>query len=74
MAIKDTYKSEDLVKADKDVRCQNAVEMMLTVILADKAADTSGDENVKGFVAHERKFWTLPAGDQSSRASFQLRD
>ena len=74
MATEETCKSEDLVKADKDVRCQNAVEMMLTVILADEAAETSGDENVKGFVAHERKFWTLPAGDQSSRASFQLRD
>ena len=56
------------------MRCQNAVEMILTVILADEAAETSGDENVKGFLAHERKFWILPAGDQSSRASFQLRN
>lgn len=48
--------------------------MMLTGILADEIAETSGDENVKDFLARERKFWILPAGDQSTRASFQLRN
>lgn len=37
--------------------------------LADEAAKTAGDQNVKGSVHQERKFWTL-ARDQGSGFPF----
>lgn len=69
LTTRNNWNSEDLIKADKDIKQWNSV-IAIFVIVADGAAKSVGDQSMKGSVYHERKFWTLPARQQGSELLF----